>query len=82
MSATRKRSGAEIIAFHFGSDINDVRDCAYQSYRPTVYTVGNDYYCCPPAGRRPPREAPGQPWRELAAYYGRTIYVSEMKGGR
>jgi hypothetical protein len=75
-----KRSAAEIIAMHFCADIADVRDSTYQNYRPTVYTVGDDYYCCPPAGQKPPRTPPGGPWHPLAEYYGRTIYLSEMEG--
>lgn len=74
-----RRSAAEIIAFHFSSDIADVRDGLYQNYRPSVYVVGNDYYCSPAAGQKPPREAPGAPWERVAEYYGRTIFVSKAE---
>jgi len=78
MNQTTRRTAAEIIAVHFCSDITDIRDGLYQRYRPSVYVVGNDYYCAPAVGQKPPREAPGEPWRALAEYYGRTIYVSDV----
>jgi hypothetical protein len=77
-----RRSGAEIIAFHFCSDIGEVRDMVYQPtvYRVCrVYTLGDDYYCCPTERQQLPRDARHPTmfdWKPVAAYYGRTIYCS------
>lgn len=77
----QKRSGAEIIAFHLGWDISEIRDNRYQ---PThyvsmaVYSVGDDLWmCCPPAGQKP-RYGDQWPWKPLAEYYGRTIYCCSV----
>lgn len=76
----KKRSAAEIIAMHFSSDIQDIREGRYQNYSPVVYVVGDDYYCSPANGVKPTKEAPGEPWEMIAEYYERKIYVSRMKG--
>lgn len=81
-----KRSAPEIIAFHFSSDISEVRDMRYQPTRyasPAVYCWGEDYYCCPTARQKPPKDPDFEDtfeWKELATYYGRTIFFS--KAGR
>lgn len=73
-----RRSGAEIIAFHFCSDIADIRESVYQPTRyraPYVYTVGNDYFCCPAAGQTPPKHRDHAfDWHSVGTYYGRTVY--------
>lgn len=74
-----RRSGAEIIATHFCNDIADVRDGVYQNYRPAVYVVGNDYYCSPPVGQKPPSNAPGKPWKQIGEHYGRAVFESEAQ---
>ena len=79
---TKRRTAAEIIAFHFFSDINDIRDARYQPSRfvnPAVYVVGDDYYCAPANGKLPSAINLGKAWREVDEYYGRKIYVSEME---
>ncbi len=72
------KHAAEIIAFHFGSDIADIRDAAYQPTRftspriYTVYTNAGDYWCCPSDKQKLPK---GFQWSPVATYYGRTVYV-------
>lgn len=73
------KSAAEIIAFHFGSDIADIRDAIYQPtrYRPSIYTVytkAGDYWTAPPAGQKPHKAFS---WEKVATYYGRDVYVSK-----
>lgn len=77
----QRRTAAEIIAFHFSSDIADIRDTRYQPTRftsPAVYVVGNDYYAAPSSNAAPKYDV-GKPWRPIATYYGRTIFVSEAQ---
>jgi hypothetical protein len=78
MKNGKRRSAAEIIAFHFCSDIADIRDARYQPgvyYAPALYTLDDDYYCVPSKTQKPPK-----PWRwhPLAEHYGRTIYRAHM----
>jgi hypothetical protein len=76
---TKRRTAPEIIGIHFGSDIRDITDGRYQRYvSPSVYVIGNDYYAAP-SDNRPPRHKVGQPWQEIAEYYGRKIYCSECE---
>ncbi len=69
----------EIIASTLGMEIGEMNDCAYQPTRHAqVYSVGDSYYCCPQAGKRPPV---GWEWKPLndqfwASRAGRTVYVS------
>ena len=77
----KKYSAAYILAFHFGWDARDMSDQRYQSTRfvsPAVYTIGNDYYCVPPAGSAKlpiDREiADRWDWKPLAEHYGRKIF--------
>lgn len=77
MTKTQNRSAAEIIAFHLGWDISEVRDARYQ---PThyvamaVYPIGDEtWMCCPGKGKKP-LYGSEWPWKPLAEYYGRTIY--------
>jgi hypothetical protein len=70
----KKRSAAEIVAFHFGYDIAEMRDQRYQPTRyssPAIFTVGDDYYCAPTKGQKLPA---GWNWKAKATYYGRDIY--------
>lgn len=72
----RRYTAPYIIGFHFGSDMRDISEGRYQPTRyasPSVYVVGNDYYCVPSGTQKPPRD---WDWRPLASYYGRTIYTS------
>lgn len=74
----KRRTAPEIIAFHFCSDIRDISDGRYQPTRytaPAIYTVGEDYYCCPSGSQKLPK---GFAWEKLATYYGRDIYCATL----
>lgn len=75
--ATKRRTAAEIIAFHFGSDIRDIQDARYQPsrYPVAIYTVGDDYYCAPNANQKLPAPAEFN-WQKIGEHYGRTVYRS------
>lgn len=87
MTKQVRRSAAEIIAFHFCSDIAEVREMIYQPTvyaNPKVYCWGEDYFCCP----TPKQKLPTDPhfddtfnWKEEASYYGRTVYRSKAGEG-
>ena len=83
MSKAIRRSGAEIIAFHFSSDIGEVRDMIYQPTRyrnPYVYCWGDDYFCCPTERQKLPKDPDFSDtfkWEEIATYYGRKVYRSK-----
>lgn len=73
----KKRSQAELVAFYLGWDIGDVRDAIYQPGRTgktQVFTVGDDYVCCPPDGMVPPD---GWNWEQVFVSYGRPVYRAE-----
>lgn len=77
---TKRRTAAEIIAFHFCSDIREISDCRYQSTRypsPAIYAVGNDYYAAP-ADNRAPKADVGQAWQVIGEHYGRKIFRARM----
>jgi hypothetical protein len=77
---TKRRSAAEIIAFHFGWDIAEIRDSRYQPTRYAspavfvVYTDAGDYCCCPTEGQKLPKD---WEWSPVASYYGRTVFVAK-----
>lgn len=75
----KRRTAAEIIGFHFCSDIRDIQDCRYQStrYRDAIYAIGDDYFAAP-ASNRPPAAEVGQPWEEIGEHYGRKVWRSKM----
>lgn len=80
--APRIKQAAEIIADHLGSDIADVRDMAYRRGHTAypLYSIGEETWCCPPAGRKPPqdygdRSGDGYEWRVVATVGARTIYA-------
>ena len=76
---TKRRTAAEIIAFHFSADIRDIQDCRYQSTRyasPAVYTIGEYYYCSPNAGQAPPRDWTG--WERIGTHYERDVMRAHM----
>lgn len=78
MTAAR-RTAAEIIAFHFSSDIRDIQDARYQSTRyaaPAVYSIGDHYYCSPKAGQKPPSDWSG--WERIGHHYGRDVMRVHM----
>lgn len=69
----RNRSAAECIGFRLGWDMRDVSENRYQAGKQKypVYTIGNEYMCCPPAGATPPK---GWKWKPDGEAYDRTIY--------
>jgi len=76
---TPRRTAAEIISFHFCSDISDIRDSRYQPSRyrsPAVYVIGDDYFAAP-SNNLPPSYEVGQPWVEIGEHYGRKVFMSE-----
>lgn len=76
---TKRRTAAEIIAFHFCSDIRDVPDDRYQPTKyanPAVYSIGDAYYAAPSSNTKPKYNDIGGPWEEIAEHYGRKIYRS------
>ena len=76
-----RKTAPEIIAECFCSDINDVKDGLYQSYRsPSVYVYGNDYYCCPTSSQRLPKD---RDWNWTEIYMdrktGRAVFESKVQ---
>ena len=72
----KRRTAPELIGFHLGWDIADVSDGRYQPsryQRPAVYVCGDDYYCAPSTGQRPPAD---WQWDEVGEYYGRKVYIA------
>ena len=70
----KKRTAPEVIGFHLGWDMRDVSDCRYQPSRyasPAIYTLGDDYWCCPSGTQKPSADFN---WTAEATHYGRTIY--------
>lgn len=77
---TKRRTAAEIIAFHLGWDIADVRGDRYQSTRyanPAIYNMGQHYWAAPSDNRAPKAEV-GQPWEEVGEHYGRKVFRSKV----
>ena len=68
----------EIIAFHLGWDVADMRECRYQpsKYKVAVYACGDSYYCAPSEHNAMPD---GFAWRIDGEHYGRTVYVATME---
>ena len=76
---TKRRTAAEIIAFHLGWDMAEVSDCRYQSTvytAPAIYTLDNDYYAAP-SDNRPPKKMEGK-WQEIGEHYGRKVFFLPM----
>jgi hypothetical protein len=74
----KRRTAAEIIAFHFSTDIRDVQEGRYQPTRyssPALYTIGDDYYCSPTAGQSPPK---GFKWKRIGRHYERDVYRAAL----
>lgn len=67
------KTAPEIIGFHLGWDIQDVKDGRYQRHdSPGVYVCANDYYCSPTASQKPPSGF--NEWNKVGTYYGRDVY--------
>lgn len=72
----KRRSAAECIATHYGQDIADVRENSYQEgrYSSAIFTMFDGYVCCPPAGRKPPKE---YIWKEEGTVFeNRVVYFA------
>lgn len=81
-----KTSATDVIGTWLGWDVNDVRDQIYQPgpLNPSVYVIGEDYACCPPAGRKPPvKDRDGQDrgfvWKPVFEWHGRTVFLSKLE---
>lgn len=69
------KTAPEIIGFHLGWDIRDVTEGRYQRYQsPNVYVCGSDYFCCPTATQKLPKNVSENPWDKVGTYYGRDVY--------
>ena len=77
---SKRRSGAECIAYHLGWNISDVSEGRYQAGRTggiAVYVIGNDYMCCPAEGKNPPK---GWNWvlrSNDGTTYGRNVWEAK-----
>lgn len=72
---TKKRTAPEIIGFHLGWDIADVKYGRYQRYAsPAVYVCGNSYFCVPTAAQKLPDDFE---WNRVGEYYGRVVYMAK-----
>lgn len=82
MAKLRRKSAPEIIATMFCTDIADVRDGIYQPTvysNPSVYTYGDNFYCCPLAGRKPPKGY-GFKWKSVYTDTQTSRHVFEATG--
>lgn len=81
MPTTQRRTAAEIIGTALCTDIESVRDSAYQPTRYRgIYSMG-DYYCCPTAGAKPPYRNRWN-WTPVETLYGRTVYRCRVEDQR
>jgi hypothetical protein len=71
------KQAKEIIAFVTGQDYDDMEDMRYQSTRTSipVYTIGNEYFCCPTARQKLPKGE--YDWKPYSKAYERQVYVSK-----
>lgn len=78
------KSAAELIGNYVGWDMQEVNSNKYQpgQYSCSVFTIGNDYYCCPPHGQKPPKEFEWKLVSSTLSTKGRVreIYFSRMVG--
>lgn len=73
----KRRTAAELIAFHLGWDWNDVKECRYQSTRyvsPAIYALGDSYFCAPTERQKLPEPEEFGLWEKVGDAYGRPIY--------
>lgn len=71
----KRRTAAEIIGFHFSSDMREISESRYQPTRftnPAIYTFGENYYAAP-SNNRPPANMKGA-WTEVGEHYGRKVF--------
>lgn len=72
----------EIIAWHFSSDADELKNRWYSTYRePTIYVVGEDYYCCPTKAQKLP-DPHHFKWKKIESFTtehtGRFIYECKI----
>lgn len=77
----RRITAAERIAFITGFDFAEMADNRYQPsrYRVAVYTLGDEYMCCPSSGQKPPADFTWHPFRESM---GRMVYSTRPQWQR
>jgi hypothetical protein len=83
----RKTTAAEVIATWLCWDINEVLEQVYQPtllFNPSVYSIGDDFVCCPTSRQKPPiidRDGfdRGFKWEPAFEWHGRTVYISKTK---
>lgn len=71
----RRITAAEVVATHVGWDMAEMSEVRYQPtrYRIAVYTIGEDYYCAPSAGK-PPGDFN---WQPVGETLGRMVYCAK-----
>ena len=72
---TKRRTAAEIIAFHIGWDMREVSEHRYHPTRlrsPSIYGFDDGYYAAP-ADNKPPGNMKSA-WREIGEHYGRKVF--------
>ena len=81
----KRRTAAELIAYHVGWDMAEMSEYRYQSTRfvsPAIYTVADSYYAAPTAANvsRLRKGYAGLKWQCVGQEYGREIWegVSDM----
>ena len=78
----KRRTAAEVIAYHRGYDFAEMADCRYQPTRwaaPAIYVCGGDYYAAPgdPGQIAKLRKGyAGLVWQHVADAYERPIYCA------
>lgn len=69
------KRAAEYIAELIGMDLADMKDYRYHYGHTScpVYAIGNDYFCCPSTGQKPPK---GWEWKpqDVSSRDGRIVY--------
>jgi hypothetical protein len=71
------KQAAEIIAFHLGQDLAEMKDYRYQPTvwkNPAVYTFGDDYWAAPASGKMPKAYCHINTWKCVGEEYGRKIF--------
>lgn len=80
--ATKRRSAAELIAFHIGYDFAEMAEYRYQSTRwssPSIYASPSGYYAAPSNPQQIAKLRKGYAdlvWQHVGDVYGRPIYCA------
>jgi hypothetical protein len=83
---TKRVSAIEAIAVHLCSDESEIKDYNYQpSLFPgvKVYSIGEDYFCSPRKGQKPPTldrdgQERGFQWEKVFEWQGREVFYSKV----